>query len=102
MSLRRSSVSFPTVSTGRGSSGRSGRRGPAFLTNDINQADAVVAMRSTYQSQPRKLRDMAGRPVQTVVVKSNTFSQIATALDEIVKGTGDTPDEHAKALDDVQ
>jgi hypothetical protein len=78
------------------------KRAPAFLTNDINQADAVVAMRSTYQSQPRKLRDMAGRPVQTVVVKSNTFSQIASALDEIVKGTGDTPDAHAKALEDVQ
>lgn len=78
------------------------KRAPAFLTNDINQADAVVAMRSTYQSQPRKLRDMAGRPVQTVVVKSNTFSQIAGALDEIVNGTGEQGDENAKALQDVQ
>jgi hypothetical protein len=78
------------------------KRAPAFLTNDINQADAVVAMRSTYQSQPRKLRDMAGRPVQTVVVKSNTFSQIASALDEIVKGTGDASDANTKALEDVQ
>ena len=78
------------------------KRAPAFLTNDINQADAVVAMRSTYQSQPRKLRDMAGRPVQTVVVKSNTFSQIAGALDEIVKGASDPSDTNAKALEDVQ
>ena len=78
------------------------KRAPAFLTNDINQADAVVAMRSTYQGQPRKLRDMAGRPVQTVVVKSNTFSQIALALDEIVKQAGEPPEAHAKALEEVQ
>ena len=74
------------------------KRAPAFLTNDINQADAVVAMRSTYQSQPRKLRDMAGRPVLTVVVKSNTFSQIADALDQIVKGGGETQDLHTKEI----
>ncbi len=77
-------------------------RAPAFLTNDINQADAVVAMRSTYQSQPRKLRDMAGRPVQTVVVKSNTYSQIAAALDEILNQSDNGSDENAKALEDVQ
>jgi len=78
------------------------KKAPAFLTNDINHADAVVAMRSTYQSQPRKLRDMAGRPVHTVVVKSNTFSQIAAALDEIVKQTSEPPDAHVKALEEVQ
>jgi len=78
------------------------KKAPAFLTNDINQADAVVAMRSTYQAQPRKLRDMAGRPVHTVVVKSNTFSQIATALDEIVKQTSEPPEAHSKALEEVQ
>jgi hypothetical protein len=78
------------------------KKAPAFLTNDINQADAVVAMRSTYQTQPRKLRDMAGRPVHTVVVKSNTFSQIATALDEIVKQSSEPPEAHSKALEEVQ
>lgn len=78
------------------------KKAPAYLTTDINQADAVIAMRSTYQTQPRKLRDMAGRPVQTVVVKSNTFSQIAGALDEIVKGTSESPDVHTKAVEDAQ
>ncbi len=78
------------------------KRSPAYLTNDINNADAVVAIRSTYQAQPRKLRDMAGRPVHTVVVKSNTFSQISAALDEIVKQTTEPPDEHSKALEEVQ
>jgi len=78
------------------------KKAPAYLTNDINQADAVVAMRSTYQAQPRKLRDMAGRPVHTVVVKSNTYSQIATALDEILGQTTDPPEAHSKALEEVQ
>ena len=78
------------------------KKAPAYLTNDIGQADAVVAMRSTYQTQPKKLRDMAGRPVQTVVVKSNTFAQIAFALDEILKRANEPLDEHSKALDEVQ
>ena len=77
-------------------------KAPAILTNDINHADAVVAMRSTYQAQPRKLRDMAGRPVHTVVVKSNTYSQIVTALEEVLKQSDDPPEEHSKALDEVQ
>lgn len=61
------------------------KRAPAFVTNDLNEADAVMAIRSTVQAKPRRLRDLAGRPVNTVVVKSNTFSQIATALDDILR-----------------
>jgi stage III sporulation protein SpoIIIAA len=63
------------------------KRAPAYVTNDINQADAIMAIRSTYQSKPRKLRDLTGKPVATVVVKSNTFSQIADALDQIVRNS---------------
>ncbi|MEA2553072.1 MAG: hypothetical protein QOJ65_1248 [Fimbriimonadaceae bacterium] len=61
------------------------KRVPAYVTNDVNQADAVMAIRSTMQSKPKKLRDLTGKPVNTVVVKSNTFSQIAEALDQIVR-----------------
>jgi hypothetical protein len=61
------------------------KRVPAYVTNDVNQADAIMAIRSTFQSKPRKLRDLTGKPVNTVVVKSNTFSQIAEALDQIVR-----------------
>jgi len=61
------------------------KRAPAYVTNDVNQADAIMAIRSTYQSRPRKLRDLTGKPVNTVVVKSNTFSQIAEALEQIVR-----------------
>lgn len=78
------------------------KRAPAYVTNDIGQADAVMAIRSTYQSRPRKLRDIAGRPVNTVVVKSNTFSQISAALDDIVKQSVDGPEIESKAMQEVQ
>ena len=77
------------------------KRVPAFVTSDIGQADAVMAIRSTYQSKPKKLRDVAGRPVPTVVVKSNTFSQIAAALDEIFTQVKEKPEVERKALEEV-
>ncbi len=78
------------------------KKAPAFVTNDINQADAVMAIRSTYQNKPKKLREMAGRPVNTIVVKSNTFTQIALALDEILKSSAEGPDAEMKALTEAQ
>jgi stage III sporulation protein SpoIIIAA len=78
------------------------KRAPAFVTNDIGQADAVMAIRSTYQGRPKKLRDLAGRPVNTVVVKSNTFSQIAAALDDIVRQAVEGPELEDKAMQEVQ
>lgn len=86
------------------------KRIPAYVTNDVNQADAIMAIRSTFQSKPRKLRDLTGKPVNTVVVKSNTFSQIAEALEQIVRQTRNGPavvadteamEEAQKAIDTV-
>jgi len=78
------------------------KRAPAFVTNDVSQADAVMAIRSTYQAKPKKLREIAGRPINTVVVKSNTFTQIAGALEEIVRQATEGPDFEAKALSEAQ
>src|SRR5579862_210333 len=72
------------------------KRAPAYVINDLSQADAVMAIRSTYQSKPRKLRDIAGKPINTVVVKSNTFSQISDALDAIIRQQSDGPDFEGK------
>ncbi|HVL38885.1 MAG TPA: R3H domain-containing nucleic acid-binding protein [Fimbriimonadaceae bacterium] len=77
------------------------KRAPAYVCTDLSQADAVMAIRSTYQNKPKKLRDMAGKPINTVVVKSNTFSQIAGALDEIVKGSSESREFEAQAMDEV-
>lgn len=77
------------------------KRAPAYVCTDVTQADAVMAIRSSYQNRPRKIRDLAGKPVTTVVVKSNTFSQISAALDEILKGAGEQKDTEAQAMDEV-
>ena len=62
----------------------------AMVTADIETADAVMAIRSTYQSKPRKIRELAGKNVKTIVVRSNTFANIASALDDLVKGGSET------------
>lgn len=80
------------------------KRVPAYVTNDVNQADAIMAIRSTFQSKPKKLRDLTGKPVNTVVVKSNTFSQIADALDQIMRQSrnGGTVATDTEALEEAQ
>jgi stage III sporulation protein AA len=81
------------------------KRLPAYVTTDIHQADAIMAIRSTYQAKPRKLRDVAGRNVPTVVVKSNTFGQIAAALDDVLRQVSDPAAASAadeQALEEVQ
>jgi stage III sporulation protein SpoIIIAA len=80
------------------------KRANAHVTNDITQADAVMAIRSTFQNRPKKLREMAGRPVNTVVVKSNTFSQISSALEEILRHSpnGAGEEMEAQALEETQ
>ena len=81
---------------------------PAYITNDIAQADAVIAIRTTFQNRPKKLKEL-NRPLPTVVVKSNTFSQIASALEQVVsgfQGSVETEDaamqELAKAIETVR
>jgi stage III sporulation protein SpoIIIAA len=78
------------------------KKAPAVVTGDVSQADAVMAIRSTYQSRPKKIRDIAGRPLPTVVVKSNSFNQIAMALDDLLRGTSETPDMHARAAEEIE
>ena len=65
-----------------------------------------MAIRSTYQSKPKKLREMAGKNLPTVVVRSNTFGQIGEALDQLLKqaagGAAITPlEDEVPAMDEV-
>jgi stage III sporulation protein SpoIIIAA len=77
------------------------KRAPAVITNDVTAADAVIAIRSAHTGRPAKLRE-AGRPLPTVVVKSNTFSQIAAALDDVLKGGGVDKDAESAAIAEAQ
>lgn len=62
------------------------RRANVALANDLNEADVVMAIRSSMQKKPGRFKERIGRNIPTVVVRSNTLSQIATALDEILGG----------------
>ena len=73
----------------------------AMVTADIESADAVMAIRSTYQSKPRKIRELAGKNVKTIVVRSNTFANIASALDDLVKGNTETVSTSSRMDDKV-
>jgi hypothetical protein len=61
------------------------RRLPAIVVSDLDQADAMLAIRSTYSAKPKRPKEAVGRAVPTVVIKSNTFTQIADAVDDLVK-----------------
>jgi stage III sporulation protein SpoIIIAA len=77
------------------------RRVPATVTNDIDRADAVLAIKTTYQRRPAKLREVMDKQVLTVVVRSNTYSQIAGALDELFR-LGDSAALEDMALRDAE
>jgi len=73
---------------------------PAYITNDIHQADAVIAIRTTVQTKGGKLKEI-GKGVPTVIVKSNTFSQIAQAVEEVVRGNAPDTERHQAAAAEV-
>ena len=77
------------------------KRAPAYVCTDLSQADAIMAIRSSYTNRPKKLREAAGKSIPTVVVKSNTFSQIAAGLDEVLSKAHETKDFEAQAMDEV-
>lgn len=77
------------------------RKAPALITNDISQADAVIAIRTSAANNPGKLRELP-RSVPTVVVKSNTFSQIANALEEVIRSRGKGSEGDQAAIQEAQ
>lgn len=77
------------------------KRVPAYVVSDVNQADAVMTIRSTYQNKPKKIREAAGRSLPTVVVKSNTYTQISAALDDILRQANETQNFEAQAMEEV-
>lgn len=77
------------------------RRAAILIVNDPMQADAILAIRSTAQSKPKKLRDLNGRPIPMVIVRTNTYGQIAAALDELLKQSGDPRESESGAIDEA-
>lgn len=82
------------------------RKVPAVVADDMSVADAIIAIRSSMQRRPEKLKERLGRTVPTVIIKSNTLSQIAGALDDIFSSrevnTAAEQDARAEALEAVK
>lgn len=70
-------------------------RANAIITNDIHQADAIIAIKSAHNARPGKIKDLK-KDLPTVVVKSNTFTQISSAVEEVSRLLK-TPDERLSA-----
>lgn len=64
----------------------------AYVARDVNDADAVLALKASYRREPGKMREAAQRKLPIYVVKSNTYSQIAGIVREIFR-LGPGPDE---------
>ena len=64
----------------------------AYVARDVNDADAVLALKASYRREPGKMREAAQRRLPIYVVKSNTYSQIAGIVREIFR-LGPGPDE---------
>lgn len=58
-------------------------RVPAHITNDYQDADAVIALKVHFRREPQRLRDAQRQTLGTFVVKSNTYTQIANTVREL-------------------
>jgi hypothetical protein len=70
------------------------KHAPLAVANDLTEADAVITMKAAMSKKPTRFRERLGRNVPTVVIRSNTLSQIEDAIDEILTiRNGDSPPE---------
>ena len=56
---------------------------PAFIARDVQDADVVIALKSTYQREPGKMREANQKRLPIYTVKSNTYAQIAGCVREV-------------------
>jgi stage III sporulation protein SpoIIIAA len=57
-------------------------RVPAYITKDANEANVVIALKAHFRREPVKLRE-ASKNTPTYIVKSNTYTQIASSVREM-------------------
>ena len=53
---------------------------PAYITKDASEANAVIALKAHCRKEPIKLKEVSSRDIPTYVVKSNTYTQIASIV----------------------
>ena len=74
---------------------------PAFITKEVNEADAMIALKANYRKEPARLQEGLDRNLPTYVIKSNTYIQIENVIREIFQMTVQLSDEDV-ALQEVE
>jgi stage III sporulation protein AA len=74
---------------------------PAYVVQDLAQADVILTTKSQERRQPRKLRDAQARGVPLHLIKSNTVTQMESFLRHAFHLGRDDGDE-AAALTEVE
>ncbi|HVT19040.1 MAG TPA: R3H domain-containing nucleic acid-binding protein [Thermoanaerobaculia bacterium] len=76
-------------------------RAPAYLVEDLDEADMVVTLKAQERRQPRRLRDAQARGVPVHIVKSNTIVQMENFLRAVFE-LGDPAAGDEAALQEVE
>jgi hypothetical protein len=80
---------------------------PAYVVEDLSQADVILTTKSQERRQPRKLRDAQARGMPLHLIKSNTITQMESFLRtafHLEAGGGDEADaldEAGQAVEEV-
>jgi stage III sporulation protein SpoIIIAA len=73
---------------------------PAVISRDVSDADAIIALKSTYRKEASRIREGLGTNLPVFVVRSNTYAQMASALKEIFNVS--EQDDETLALKDAE
>jgi hypothetical protein len=60
----------------------------AVIARDLQEADAIIALKGSYRREPAKMKEGMARNLPTFIVKSNTYAQIAAAIRDIAQARG--------------
>jgi len=55
----------------------------AYVARDLGEADVVLALKTTYQREPTKIREAGKKHTPVYIIRSNTFAQIADSVRDI-------------------
>jgi len=75
---------------------------PAYIARDVSDADAMVVIHSTFQRRPPKVREALQRQIPIAVVRSNTYSQLASALRELFERSQSDESAEERALREAE
>jgi len=62
-------------------------RVPAYITNDVGEADMLLTLKSHAKRQSQKIREARGHNVEIHVVRSNTLKQMENFLREVFRAS---------------